>query len=186
MFSEASVGLTCGGCGQELAEAYETRQLWEAWRSMLQDDDATMEVGYADNGEPVRVTLARPTTPAELYARKYSDISVMESWLQDNLADELVWIEDTFANRNKQPQGNLRDRGRTLGVIAARYSGLSIATRTLAPRVIAATLRDVGSSTDIYLGAERIGEALSSRARSVGYVPDRRTLLTVAGGEVLA
>lgn len=171
------VGSPCPGCGAELAEAYETEELAAAWRQMIADEDAMMEVGYTD-GVPVRVTLARPTTPTELYKRKYADVPVMERWTRDNLDRELVWIEDTFADRNKQPRGNLKDRGRTLGTIALRYGGLSIVTRTLAPQVVAATLRDMGESTDMFIGTEGVGNTMPG-ARMIGRVPDRRTLLTV-------
>lgn len=176
-FCADTAGSPCAGCGSELAEAYETEELAAAWRRMITDEDATMEVGYLGD-DPVRVTLARPTTPAELYARKYADVPAMERWTSENLDRELVWIEDTFANRRLQPRGNLKDRGRTLGDIALRYRGLAIVTRTLAPQVIVATLRDAGESTDMFVGAEGVGAAMSG-ARAVGCVPDRRTLLNV-------
>lgn len=176
-FCPDSPGLPCAGCGNELAEAYETDELVAAWRQMITGENAMMEVGYMGD-DPVRVTLARPTTPAELYARKYADVPDMECWTAENLDRELVWIEDTFADRGKQPRGNLKDRGRTLGTIALRYNGLAVVTRTLAPQVIAATLRDAGERTDLFIGTEGIGSTMPG-ARSVMSVPDRRTLLNV-------
>jgi len=176
-FCSSAAGLPCAGCGGELVEAYDSNELATIWRRMITDEDAMMEVGYAD-GEPVRVTLARPTTPGELYARKYADVPAMERWVGENLDSELVWIEDTFADRNRQPRGNLKERGRTLGGIALRYGGLAIVTRTLAPQIIAATLRDMPESTDLFIGSEGIGDTILG-ARSVGTVPDRRTLLNV-------
>lgn len=176
-FCPDSPGLPCAGCGNELAEAYEADELVAAWRQMIAGEGAMMEVGYMGD-DPVRVTLARPTTSAELYARKYADVPAMERWTAENLDRELVWIEDTFADRRLQPRGNLKDRGRTLGNIALRYGGLAIVTRTLAPQVIAATLRDAGTSTDMFVGAEGVGDVMPG-ARTVGRVPDRRTLLNV-------
>lgn len=176
-FCPDAPGLPCASCGSELAEAYETDELAAAWRRMITNEDAMMEVGYLDDG-PVRVTLARPTTPRGLFERKYADVPAMEAWMEENLDPGLVWIEDTFADRNKQPRGNLKDRGRTLGGIALRYGGLAIVTRTLAPQIIAATLRDVSESTDLFIGTDRVGNAMTG-ARSIGDVPDRRTLLNV-------
>jgi hypothetical protein len=176
-FCPDTPGAPCAGCGGELAEAYETDELAAAWRRMITSEDAMMEVGYTDDG-PVRVTLARPTTPRELFERKYSDVPAMEAWTAENLDRELVWIEDTFADRNKQPRGNLKDRGRTLGGIALRYGGLAIVTRTLAPQIIAATLRDVPESTSLFIGTEGAGSTIPG-VRQAGNVPDRRTLLNV-------
>lgn len=176
-FCADPAGLPCVDCGNELVEAYEAEELAAAWRQMITDEDAMMEVGYLGSA-PVRVTLARPTTPEELYARKYADVPAMERWTGENLDRKLVWIEDTFADRRLQPRGNLKDRGRTLGNIALRYGGLAIVTRTLAPQVIAATLRDAGTSTAMFVGTEGIGDVMPG-ARTVGSVPDRRTLLAV-------
>ena len=180
-FCPDSPGTPCGACGNELQEAYEASELATAWRRMITDEDAMMEVGYFD-GQPVRVTIARPTTPSELFTRKYAGVSVMEQWIDENLDRELVWIEDTFADRNRQPRGNLKERGRTLANVALRYNGLAVVTRTLAPQVIAATLRDAGGMTDMFIGSEGVGVAISG-ARRVDSVPDRRTVLRVAQGE---
>lgn len=179
-FCSDAPGTPCAGCVNELVEAYDAEELAAAWRRMITDEDAMMEIGYM-GGEPVRVTLARPTTPAELYARKYADVPVMKRWTSENLDRELVWIEDTFADRRRQPRGNLKDRGQTLGNIALRYGGLAIVTRTLAPQIIAATLRDAAENTDLFIGTEGVGSAMPG-ARSVGNVPDRRTLLSVKLG----
>jgi hypothetical protein len=176
-FSMTDSGEPCIGCGDNLVEAYETGELIAAWRRMIVDEDAMMEVGFVD-GVPVRVTLARPTTPGELYTRKYANAPAMEEWVNENLDQELVWIEDTFADRAKQPTGNLKDRGRTLAGIALRYGGLAIATRTLAPQVVAATLRDVSENTDLFVGSEGVGGAMSG-ARTKQTVPDKRTLLNI-------
>ncbi len=97
------------------------------------------------------------------------------------LPGEFVWIEDTFADRGRQPRGNLQNRGATLGAIAAYFGGLQIATRTIQPAVIKATLRDVGQMTDLYVGTEGIGTEWQAMARKSDMVPDRRTLLKIGG-----
>ena len=177
-FCPDAPGVPCKSCGSELQAAYDAGELAAAWRQMITSEDAMMEVGYLD-GRPVRVTIARPTTPAELFTRKYADVPEMRQWTDENLDRELVWIEDTFADRSRQPRGNLKERGRTLAGIALRYSGLAVVTRTLAPQVIAATLRDAGDMTDMFIGSQGVGEAIPG-ARGVNSVPDRRTLLRVA------
>ena len=179
-YQELAVDTSCPDCSSTLVEAYNAEELVRAWRAIIEDENAMMEVALQD-GVPVRATIARPTNPAELFERKYAQIAEMEQWRADNLPSEFVWIEDTFANRNITPSGNLATRGRTLGRIAAAYSGLQIVTRTLAPAVVRATVRDVGANTDIYLGLDAAGVLEADGARSIGEAPDRRTLLRVEG-----
>lgn len=103
----------------------------------------------------------------------------MSVWAERNLPDKLVWIEDTVADRDRSPRGNLSERGQTIGAIAAYYGGLTIATRTLQPPIIRATLRDCGSITDLYVGELGVGAGMVQDARRSGSVPDRRTLLSI-------
>ena len=179
-FSSLNVGEECDNCRGTLAVAYPKEELTSKWMEMLKREDALFEISSED-GYPIRASIARPTSKDELYERKYSEIPPMQDWIAENLPEEFVWIEDTFADRNKQPRGNLSDRGKTLGRIAAVYSGLSIATRTLAVPVVSATLRDVGANTNVYVGTGGVGVPVNRRARSVGSVPDRRTLMKIDG-----
>lgn len=180
-----AVNCLCPDCGSMLVEAYTTQELIDGWQAMIENDNAMMEVAFEDS-VPVRATLARPTDPAELFRRKYAQINTMEQWTADNLPAEFVWIEDTFANRDLVPTGNLNNRGATLGRIAIAYGGLQVVTRTLAPAVVRSTVRDAGVYTDVYLGSEQAGQNQTSGARNVGMLPDRRTLLRVDGNEMMA
>lgn len=182
-YQEFAIDCACPECGDNLIEAYTTEDLVSAWQDMIKNDNATMEVAFADQ-VPVRATIARPTDPIELFERKYAQVLEMKQWVTENLPDEFVWIEDTFANRNIVPTGNLRGRGATLGRIATTYSGLQVVTRTLAPAVVRSTLRDVGECTDVYLGLDRAGIGELAGARNVGTVPDNRTLLRIDGSEM--
>lgn len=179
IFSALDQGEDCEICKYPLIEAYDTKELTMTWLSLLNNSDATFYISYDTDGQPVRATIARPTDTQELVQRKYQTITQMQPWLEEKLAGELVWIEDTFANRNKQPSGNLRDRGRILGDIAMRYGGLVIATRTLQPAIVRATVRDLGQITDVFLGADGVGAEVTTGARSVGDVPDKRTLIRI-------
>jgi hypothetical protein len=181
-FTACVPGDGCAACGQPLEQAYKTDELAAGWRQVIANEDGLMEVGFL-NGDPVRATIVRPTTPRELYERKYADMPAMGDWTQANLNRDLVWIEDTFANREKSPSGNMKGRGQTLAAIALRYNGLAIATRTLAPAIIAPTLRDAGQNTDMFVGTEGVGARMLN-ARRISTVPDRRTLLTVTEMEV--
>lgn len=181
-------GCDCLSCGNPTVEAYSTDQLIENWQGVL-SDEGIMEVAYL-NGEPQRATIARPTTPGELYIRKYQNVPEMRDWLGSKLPSELVWIEDTFANMNKQPKGNLRQRGDTLNKIAKYYGGIQIATRTLSEAIVASTLRDFKGVTATYIGAQGVGssvvnEVFSNPGYSLPSVPDRRTLMCVNLGQGL-
>jgi hypothetical protein len=182
-FTPAEPGCSCNACGGRLVEVYNATDLLDRWKQMLNVENAYMEVAY-DFGLPQRATIARPTNPDELFDRKYAGQLVMKDWLNKKLRSELVWIEDTFANRERQPTGNLTNRGRTLSRIAAYYGGLTVATRTLAPQIVASTHRDLGAYSTVYIGSEGVGrEIVNDSFTNPGYalptVPDTRTLLVV-------
>jgi hypothetical protein len=184
--SGLDVGCPCPGCKTELTEAYKTDELISSWCNMLSEEDGFMEVAIED-GLPQRATIARPTTPNELWLRKYSDVPAMKAILARLLPESFVWIEDTFANRQRRQNGNLKQRGDTLDRVAQYYGGMSIATRTLAEQIVYATLRDKRANTAVYLGNLGAGRsALNLAFANPGYelpsVPDRRTLIIVKNG----
>lgn len=175
-------GCDCPSCGNPTKEAYSTDQLVSNWQENLRDS-GLIEVAYLGS-EPQRATIVRPTTAEELFERKYQNIPEMRDWLSTRLPDEFVWIEDTFANRQRQPRGNLNERGVTLRRVADYYGGMQIATRTLSEAIVGSTLRDLKGQTAVYIGSNSVGSTLVSNAFSnPGYqlpsVPDRRTLLRV-------
>lgn len=179
-FSAEEPGNSCDECGGCLDEAYNSRELIEQWKSLLLEQDGFMEVAL-DDGLPLRTTIARPTTPRELYERKYSNVDAMQVWLDEVVPSELVWIEDTFADLKRSPRGNLRNRAKTLGRIATQYGGLQVATRTLSPAIVRATVRDLPEQTDVYVGSLGVGIEQTPGARKAGGVPDRRTFLVIDG-----
>jgi hypothetical protein len=173
----------CATCGTALVPAYDSDELVSGWQAIIEEEDAVVELTRDQLERPVCVTIARPTTQEELWRRKYLGITAMSRWIDEQLPSKFVWIEDTFANRKISPTGNLKNRGATLGRIAARYGGLQIATRTLQPAIIRATLRDVGPNTTMYVGSEGIGNDIAGSVRFRGNVPDRRTVLVIEGGD---
>lgn len=177
------VGTDCPGCGQCLSEAYQKDELLDEWWGQLLMKNALMEVALLD-GKAQRATLARPTNPNELFYRKYWNVLQMEEPIKRLLPDNFVWIEDTFADRKRQPTGNLKNRGQTLDRIAQYYGGATIATRTLSEQVVAATLRDKRANTAVYIGSKGVGSKIVNRTfDNPGYelpsVPDTRTLLII-------
>lgn len=179
-FCAEQPGTNCLSCGVQLGDAYNADELVENWRTIVRSENGRIEIASEDQ-IPVRATIARSTDASELFNRKYSDVPAMEPWLRQNLNEDFVWIEDTFADRERSPTGNLRGRGDTLGRLAREYNGLPIATRTLSPAVVYATARD--KYTEIYIGSENQQPIISAIQRaavgSVVDVPDRRTLLIV-------
>ncbi len=182
-FCERKPGNCCPDCNSVLAEAYDSQDLMAMWWAMIEQENALMEVETEDD-TPLRATIARPTTPAELFKRKYSDNVEMRDWLKQQLPSGLVWIEDTFANRQRRPKGNLKNRGETLAAIAVAYREPTVCTRTIAPQIVAATLRDI-RNTKVFVGSENSEKMISiisagEREYAGGFtVPDRRTLLAI-------
>lgn len=178
-FREEMPSTPCVGCGEPMCAAYETEELVERWSTIVKDQDGMMQLTVADDNTPLRATIARPTNPQELYERKYSDVKEMAPWLEETLPNDLVWIEDTFANLQLNERGNLKDRARTLGNIAIRYGDPVIATRTLAKAIVRATVRDASDNTSVYIGSKNAGIVQARGARLIGVVPDERTFLKV-------
>jgi hypothetical protein len=183
-FCKQEVGEECPGCTAKLVPAYDTQELSLTWRAMLENDDAMMEVEKTEADVPIRATIARPTTPKELWERKYETNPIMKKWLSRQLPPSLVWIEDTFADRSRRERGNLKQRGATLARVATYYGGLPIYTRTIAPQIVAATLRDV-TDTAVFVGTtdtEAIEAIVRAKRPELGnglVVPDQRTLLAI-------
>ncbi|MFY9228169.1 MAG: hypothetical protein WAO28_02480 [Candidatus Microsaccharimonas sp.] len=185
-FSPSEIGTACSICGTALGPAYTPEQLYAEWAKKLQEEDAIFELAVNEENEAIRATIAHPLTRAALFERKYSAVPAMEGWIDATLPRDFVWIDDTFANRQKSPSGNLRDRGVTLARIAFNYPRITtIATRTKAAEIVSTTLRDVGPQTDVYDGTFDISlgdptrPLRRERARSIGNVPDERTFLAI-------
>lgn len=185
-FCKDQPGDSCSSCLSGLVEAYNSQELTAAWLAMIADEDAMMEI-ETEADTPVRATIARPTTPGELFQRKYKDNQTVRPWLSQNLPDQLVWIEDTFANRDLRLNGNLKNRGQTLVRIAAAYGGQAIYTRTIAPQVVAATLRDV-SDCQVFVGKDNkevisgiVQDRQYDKQKPIITIPDWRTLIAING-----
>lgn len=180
-FSSRQIGCDCEICGTALSTpAYNESQLVAGWNSIVANENAMIELDMSGSSVPLRATIARPTDITELYERKYSDTPQMQSWINETMpTEEFVWIEDTFANLVISPNGNLRDRGRTLGAIAMRYGGMQIATRTKSSAIIRATGRDIGGATSLYVGTAPFNPTVSRGIATIGTVPDSRSVLVV-------
>lgn len=176
-FSRFNTGALCTQCAVALQPAYTADGLYAAWTELL-NEGALMEI-QVQGGMPLRTTIAGPLTSAELFTRKYADVQIMQEWLITNLKAEIAYIYDTFANLKVRPSGNLYDRGQALGRISAAFAGLPVVTRTLQPSIVRATVRDIGEHTAVYVGTSNAGVAEALGAKSIGIVPDRRTLLSV-------
>lgn len=177
-YSPSVSGAPCGNCQALLVEAYKPADLYSDWKRLL-DDGAQIELALNDNDVFCRATITGPSTPAQLFESKYKSVEAMEEWLSAALPGEIAYIYETFANLRVSPNGNLRDRGQTLGRIARAFAGMPIVTRTLQPAVVRATVRDAGARTSVYLGASNAGGPQALGARAIGTAPDMRTLLFV-------
>lgn len=186
-FTPLEAGGCCESCEQELVEAYSTEELLAGWKRILEDEGGFMEVALTDE-YPQRATLARPTTPDELFERKYQDVPAMEEFLARVLPKDFVWIEDTFANRQRQPNGNLKNRKETFERIGEFYGRPTLATRTLSEAIVASTVKCEKARLATYLGSARAGAlTIATAFKNPGYslptAPDRRTLLVVKNSQ---
>lgn len=178
-FTEHDVDTLCPECTQPMSAAYTREGLEAGWNKLLHDENGSIELSLNDHREFLRATLARPLSKAALFERKYHSVEPMEAWIDQHLPEQLVWIDDTFADQLRSPGGNMRDRGRTLLNLAAHYGDVDgIYTRTKQPAVIISTVRDAGPYTDLYVGTDGVSTD-KYPARSISTVPDARTMLGV-------
>lgn len=174
-------GTACQSCGTVLEEAYRADELMNNWDEALVNGGVLIVKQSGDKAS--FATIARPTNPGELWRRKYANNDEMEMFLVDNLPKEVVWIEDSFADLRVSQRGNMSERREVLSQIRAVCGIAAIATRTLAAPVIASTVRDMSTQTDIYSGTEEVMLSANYkelvRSRTVGTVPDTRTFLLI-------
>lgn len=179
-FTALEVGTPCPDCTTEMGPAYTVDEMYGKWSKLLHQDNGLIEIAHNDEQQMLRTTLVRPLASQALFAQKYSSVPAMEQWIPENLPDILVWIDDTFANRRLSPTGNMNERGRTLLRVAEYYRDIdAVFTRTKAPQIVSATLRDVGPYTDLYIGTEGVGNEVFRPARSRSTVPDARTMIGI-------
>ena len=168
--SSLAVGASCELCGGCPAlPAYEADGLVNRFNNLATSRPTTWYV--EQNGQGVTLAaIAWKANPAVIAGEKYSDAPQMAEWLNEELGvDEVMWLDEVFANKDLKPRGNLQNFGKFVTGMAEMLGSQTVAYRTIEPRMIAVPSRDFGRAASIF-----------ARQQSV---PDRRDFVVINLGE---
>lgn len=160
-FSALTVGQTCEVCKECISEpAYTKPELVARFEMLRESRSVSWYLAYeADN--LALAALAWPATAEVLADEKYSDEPDMRRWLAETLrGEEVVWLDDIFANKQVKPSGNLSEFRRICQGLGDELGLERFAFRTITEQMISAIRRDFGEQSDIIL------QAPDSRERS--------------------
>ncbi len=164
--SSLAIGASCELCGScpELP-AYEADELMSRFNNLATSRPTTWYV--EQNGQGVTlVAIAWKAKSAVIADEKYSDEPEMAEWLNEKLGvDEVMWLDEVFANKDLKPRGNLQNFRKFVTWMAEMLGSQTVAYRTIEPRMIAVPSRDFGQSTSIFTRQQR--------------VPDRRDFVVI-------
>lgn len=165
-FSALEVGelcLTCGNCTER--PAYEKEELIERFEALA----ASRPTAWYTEQNGLGLTsaaIAWKATPSRIAEEKYSDVPEMTDWLQGLLGDdEIIWLDEVFANKDLQPTGNLKNFGNSVIGFTKILRSPTVAYRTKEPRMLTVAKRDFGVNATILTREKR--------------VPDRRDFVTI-------
>jgi hypothetical protein len=99
-------------------------------------------------------SLSWSASPADIAEEKYSGLPDMPGWLGAELEDDVMWLDEVFANKVLKPSGNLKDFGKFVTGQAKILEAETTAFRTIEPRLLAANRRDFGGNARIFKGSK--------------------------------
>lgn len=148
--SALEIGEMCVRCGLRPTEpAYRAEQLVETFETLNEQKALQWYLEDSDKGLNL-AALAWRGTGASITEAKYPDDPDMGDWLKLKFGDqELVWLDEVFANKQNKRNGNLsnfadmcRGFGRLLGSQILAY-------RTLTPQMLEAAKRDFSQAAKL-------------------------------------
>jgi hypothetical protein len=169
-FSPLEVGEMCGSCSLHVTEdAYPRDELKEKFLA-TKDEHALWYVEETGDRQIGLAVLARTLTVEEIAEVKYKDNTDMADWLIDQYespGQEVLWLDEVFADTRLRPEGNLRNFGQMCMRLVINKRNAEIAFRTLNPKLISAARRDFGNTAETR-GTSRIFDPVLNQ------IPDRR------------
>jgi hypothetical protein len=177
--SSLALGEVCQVCDCKLtALAYPADELTERFEGLAR---SRRTYWYIEKDEESRITLAAvgwKATAEFIAEEKYGDQPEMSDWLKDKFGtDELMWLDEVFANRDLKEKGNLRKFGKFVSELAARLSAGLVAYRTISPQMLGAADRDFANRLQVFAGNRDRNSVLG--IETAGLVPDRRDFVVV-------
>lgn len=168
--SALAVGASCNTCERSTEQpAYQPDELINRFDTLASTRPTAWYIEQSERGIML-AAVAWVARPDQIAAERYADVSSMQSWLPETLADQpVVWLDEVFADRTIREGGNLQRFAAMNRGFIQRLGQNALAFRTVNPRMVTATKRDF--------------EGTSSVFERNGMVPDRRdfVVLTAEG-----
>jgi len=165
--SAVAVGSLCGMCElRPTRQAYEADELTERFDSLAVSRPAVWYTERNVNGLTM-AAVAWQESPQVIVREKYPEVPDMSEWIAGQFPGELpiMWLDEVFANKRAQSNGNLRNFGDCARGLARRLGRDTVAYRTIAPQMTRVAERDFGSRAVVLKRGED--------------VPDRRDFVII-------
>ncbi len=149
--SSLALGATCELCDNCLVRpAYETDEMIDRFNALGASRPTAWYV--EQNGSGVTLAAVAWAVKSGIVANeKYSDVPAMTKWLEDKLgSDEIMWLDEVFANKELKPKGNLQNFGTFVRGLARMLDMRTVAYRTIEPRMLTVAERDFGENAEIF------------------------------------
>lgn len=168
--SSIAIGTSCELCGNcPNQPAYEADELVERFEALATSRPTAWYTEQSESGVTI-AAIAWTATPNTIAIEKYQDVPEMKDWLETTLGtDDIVWLDEVFANKALKKTGNLSEFGYMCKGLAKRLDNQALAFRTINPAMTRASVRDFGDRATVFKKNKN--------------VPDRRDFLTIRIGE---
>lgn len=149
--SSVAVGAVCDMCGEcPSLPAYEVDEMAERFDALAETRPTAWYVEQNEKGLTLGA-IAWKATPAIIAKEKYDDVPGMAGWLETNLgSNEIMWLDEVFANKELKPRGNLQNFGKFVTGLAEELDTDIVAYRTIEPRMLSVVRRDFGGAASIF------------------------------------
>ena len=139
--SPLPIGQLCTDCNQcTLQPAYTTEALVEKFTAIAAAKETDWYIEMVDNRIAVSA-LAWVSDARTIATEKYANNPAMEPWLQENLPEQFIWVDEVFADKQVRPTGNLVNFSSMVAGFAERLQNSFVAYRTITPLMVAAGRR---------------------------------------------
>ncbi|HZP55434.1 MAG TPA: hypothetical protein VFB03_01550 [Candidatus Saccharimonadales bacterium] len=170
--SAVAIGETCQVCGNTPTKpAYDPGEL-TARLDKLSTDKSSVWYLEREADELVLAALLWNGDAKYIAEAKYADVPEMANWMPKVIGtNEVVWLDEIFADRTRRPNGNLRNFSEICRQSRLRLGPSTMAFRTINEKLVAATERDFDGLATVFNRQSIFGPGPN--------VPDRRDFVTV-------
>lgn len=165
-FTAQKIGEFCTKCFQTVSDgAYPQEELQLSINDRLKYPNAMLYREFSDAGDLLLAAIFWEDMPALIGQKKYTDVHLMRTWLQTQLPEQpIIWMDEIFADRDKRPQGNLRNFKNLISQVFELSECSIVAFRTINEGLLAKSEHSFDDRCEIL---------------PAGTVPDRRSFVTI-------